>query len=141
VIRKSAQATERARRKIMPKSQQGGPTPKPDTLRYADYVMVFTTLPREAFSAAEIAQWYRTRWQIELVFKQLKSLAQLGTCPNMTTAVRAPGVNPASFFTRFNKPSNQLFPDPGARPTGTRSPPISPHPLASAGFSLIIVNR
>jgi hypothetical protein len=80
-IRKSAQAAERARRKILRKSQQGGPVPKPETLRYADYVMVFTTLPQEAFSGAEIVQWYRTRWQIELVFKQLKSLAQLGHLP------------------------------------------------------------
>jgi len=80
-IRKSAQAAERARRKIVRKSQQGGPTPKPETLRYADYIMVFTTLPQEAFSAAEIVQWYRTRWQIELVFKQLKSLAQFGHLP------------------------------------------------------------
>jgi DDE family transposase len=80
-IRKSAHAAARARRKIVRKSQQGGPVTKPETLLYADYVMVFTTLPQEAFSGAEIVQWYRTRWQIELVFKQLKSLAQLGHLP------------------------------------------------------------
>ena len=34
---------------------------------------------------------YRMRWQIELVFKRLKSLAQLGHVPSMTTAVPALG--------------------------------------------------
>jgi hypothetical protein len=31
--------------------------------------------------AADILEWYRTRWQIELVFKPLKSLVQLGHLP------------------------------------------------------------
>ena len=43
--------------------------------------MVFTTfLPRQ-FPAVEILRWYRVRWQVELVFKRLKSLAQLSHLP------------------------------------------------------------
>jgi IS4 transposase len=42
---------------------------------------VFTTFDPITFSAAEILHWYRLRWQIELLFKRLKSLAQLGHLP------------------------------------------------------------
>jgi Transposase DDE domain len=81
VLRKSAEATARARRRIARKAQQGGPQPKPETLQYAGYVMVFTTVPASHFSAAEVLEWYRVRWQIELVFKRLKTLAELGSLP------------------------------------------------------------
>lgn len=81
VIGKSAEATLREQKKIRRKSQQGGPEVRPETLEYAAWMMVFTTLPREQFSGAEVLEWYRVRWQIELVFKRLKSLAQLGQLP------------------------------------------------------------
>lgn len=80
-IRKSEEAAARARRKIERKAQQGGPKPKPETLQYACYVMVFTTAPASHFRTAEVLEWYRVRWQIELVFKRLKSLAELGALP------------------------------------------------------------
>jgi IS4 transposase len=41
--------------------------------------MVFTTY--EQGTAAQVLQWYRMRWQIELVFKRLKSLLRLGHLP------------------------------------------------------------
>ncbi len=77
VIRKSVEAIARAQRRIRRKSQ-GGPQPKPETLVFAGYIMVFTTLPKAEFSAPEVLEWYRGRWQIELAFKRLKSLAKLG---------------------------------------------------------------
>jgi IS4 transposase len=80
-IRKSEEAASRERRKILRKAQQGGPKPKPETLEYAAYILVFTTLPVAEFSTAEVLQWYRLRWQVELVFKRMKSLAQLGHLP------------------------------------------------------------
>lgn len=80
-VRKSEEATRSARRKIHRKAQQGGPKVKPETLQYAAYVLVFTTLPEATFSEAEVLEWYRVRWQIELVFKRLKSLAELGELP------------------------------------------------------------
>ena len=80
-IRKSEQATRKAVRKIQRKAQQAGPQTKPETLEYARYVMVFTTLANEQFSSDQILEWYRVRWQIELVFKRMKSLAQIGHLP------------------------------------------------------------
>jgi len=81
VIRKSHSQAERDRRKILRKAQQGGPTPKQQTLDYADFVMVFTTLPAAQFSLAEVLNWYRLRWQVELVFKRMKTLTHLGHLP------------------------------------------------------------
>jgi hypothetical protein len=48
-----------------------------DTLEAARYVFVFTTLDRSISSETALS-WYEARWQIELVFKRLKSLLQLG---------------------------------------------------------------
>jgi hypothetical protein len=52
---------------------------RPGTLEFAKYVLVFTT--RSSGSAAEVLESYCMRWQIELVFKRLKSLVQLGHVP------------------------------------------------------------
>jgi DDE family transposase len=79
-IRKSQQAADRARRKILRKASHG-PKPKAVTLEYANYVLVFTTLPAAEFSTAEVLRWYRLRWQVELAFKRMKSLAQIGYLP------------------------------------------------------------
>ena len=44
-------------------------------------MIVFTTYPPARFPAASVLEWYRLRWQVELVFKRFKSLAQLGHLP------------------------------------------------------------
>lgn len=80
-IRKSAESTAKAQRKIRRKAQQGGPETKPETLEFAAYVIVFTTVPKAELSTSQVLAWYRSRWQIELVFKRMKSLAQLGHLP------------------------------------------------------------
>jgi hypothetical protein len=48
----------------------------PQTLEAAGYVIVLTTLAEPG--AAAIMEFYRRRWQVELAFKRLKSLLQLG---------------------------------------------------------------
>ena len=59
---------------------------QPETLRFACYVIVFTTYPAEQFPASEVLEWYRLRWQVELVFKRFKSLAQFGHLPKSDEA-------------------------------------------------------
>lgn len=49
---------------------------KPETLEAAGYVIVLTTLMKP--DACAIMEFYRRRWQVELAFKRLKSLLQLG---------------------------------------------------------------
>jgi hypothetical protein len=80
-LRKSAEQTQRTVRKIRRKAQRGGPAPKTETLVYAQYVLVFTTLSGTHWSARQVLEWYRLRWQIELIFKRLKTLLQLGHLP------------------------------------------------------------
>ena len=79
-IRKSKQAITRAQRKLALK-QQAGKSAGPETRRYAEYVLVFTTLPYSEASAAQVLEAYRLRWQVELTFKRLKTIAQIGHVP------------------------------------------------------------
>ena len=64
---------------LAPKSEQEANTTKPETLEFAKYVIVFTTC--SSCSTADVLNSYRMRWQIRLVFKRLKSLAQVGHLP------------------------------------------------------------
>jgi len=63
-LRKSEEAARKAQRRITRKAQQGGPETKPETLEYARYVIVFSTLPGAEFPAQSVLEWYRLRWQI-----------------------------------------------------------------------------
>jgi hypothetical protein len=80
-IKKSEQATQRSQRKAQRRAQQDGVKIGSDTLELAGYVLVLTNLEPPAWPAASILELYRCRWQIELAFKRLKSLLQLGHLP------------------------------------------------------------
>ena len=80
-IRKSRQAIEQAQRRLTRKRQQGKTASTPETRKYAEYVLLFTTLPEAQATTAQVLEAYRLRWQIELVFKRLKSLVQFGHVP------------------------------------------------------------
>lgn len=80
-VRKSRQAIERAQRKITRKRQRHTSSATPNTRTYACYVMVFTTLTGELASGERVLECYRLRWQIELTFKRLKSIVELGHVP------------------------------------------------------------
>ena len=81
LLRKSAEAIRLAHQKVRRDAARKGNQVQPATLRFAEYVIVFTTFPEPSFSAADVLEWYRLRWQVELVFKRFKSLAQLGHVP------------------------------------------------------------
>jgi hypothetical protein len=51
-------------------------------LRWAGYVMLFTTVPGSRLDAFAIAELYCLRWQIELKFKREKSVGGLDRLPN-----------------------------------------------------------
>lgn len=80
-LRKSEEAAAAARKKLLRKASQQRKTPQPQTLELASYVLVLTSTSAADFSAEEILEIYRFRWQIELVFKQLKSLLHLDELP------------------------------------------------------------
>lgn len=77
-LKKNKQAAERARLQAIRESHKKGHKVRPETLEAAEYTFVFTTLPGDDFTPAKILEMYRGRWQIELVFKRLKSLLGLG---------------------------------------------------------------
>lgn len=74
-------AAEKARIKKMESKKQRKLSD--ETVFTHNYMFVITSLPTE-ISAAEILSCYRLRWQVELVFKRLKSLLQLGSIPTKT---------------------------------------------------------
>lgn len=81
VIRKTKEAIDIAHAKAKRKASKNCVKIKPETLEYAKYIIVFTNYPKERFSAFDILEYYRVRWQIELVFKRFKSIAQIGHLP------------------------------------------------------------
>src|SRR5712691_4880909 len=78
-VRKSDRASQQAHRRLQRKASKKQMITRPGTLEFAKYVIVFTTC--SSGSTADVLRSYRMRWQIELVFKRLKSLAQLGHVP------------------------------------------------------------
>ena len=81
VIRKTKAAIVLAQKRLRRKASKQGSELRAQTLIYAEYVMVLTTFPQREFPAPVLLQWYRFRWQIELVFKRFKQIAQLGHLP------------------------------------------------------------
>jgi hypothetical protein len=80
-LRKSRQAAEKARRKALEKARRNKTQADPDYLELTQYVLVLTSLTRKEMSAARVLEFYRSRWQVELAFKRLKSLLALGHVP------------------------------------------------------------
>lgn len=76
-VRKSVAAAALSRDRVRRESMRGRKQVQPQTLEAAEYVLIFTTLGPD-ISAEQVMALYRLRWQIELEFKRLKSLIQLG---------------------------------------------------------------
>ena len=74
--KKTASQARAAVKDIEQEARKKGRKVKPETIEAAGYVIVLTTLLEP--SAHEIMEFYRRRWQVELAFKRLKSLLQLG---------------------------------------------------------------
>lgn len=81
VVRKNELAIEQATKKLRRNACRKQTRTQPETFEFAKYIIVFTTLPSNQYCSREILEWYRLRWQIELIFKRLKSLAGLGHLP------------------------------------------------------------
>lgn len=74
--KKTAAQTKASIKAIELEARKKRRTPRQNTIEAAGYVIVMTTLTE--LSAEQIMEFYRQRWQIELAFKRLKSLLQLG---------------------------------------------------------------
>jgi hypothetical protein len=81
VIKKNKEAVEQTLKKLHRQASRRKKQLLPETLEYAEYVGVFTTVNRRSLKAEDILELYRGRWQIELVFKRLKSIIGIGHLP------------------------------------------------------------
>lgn len=80
-IRKTPDAIEKAHKKAKRKSHKSGHELREHTLFLSEYVTLFTTFPEKEFPPEKVLEWYRVRWQIELVFKRFKQITHLGHLP------------------------------------------------------------
>jgi hypothetical protein len=80
-VKRSREATEQARKAILQKASKHGNRVKPETLRAAAFVFVLTTVGPDRIGAAPVLEVYRGRWQVELVFKRLKSIVEVSRLP------------------------------------------------------------
>lgn len=79
-LRQSGEATRWAQKRMQRRAQRNQETVSSESLEYAEYFMVWSTLPT-AVSAAQILELYRLRWQVELSFKRMKSVLGFGHLP------------------------------------------------------------
>lgn len=89
----SPEAAEKARAKVRRRASKKQHQVREDTLFLAGWLLVFTTLPRPQWSAAQVLRLYRARWQIELVIKRMKQVLKLAQLRGKT-----PQSNEASLF-------------------------------------------
>ena len=68
---------ERARLRVRKQAQKRQSTPSANSLYVAGFVLLVTNLPAEEWSAPQVSELYRLRWQVELYFKRLKSILHL----------------------------------------------------------------
>jgi hypothetical protein len=89
-VRKSTIAARRAKERLLKTARKKGKTVSPATLELAEYVYVLTTPGLDGLTPEQVLELYRVRWQVELAFKRLKSLFEMGSAPNRDpTAVRS----------------------------------------------------
>jgi hypothetical protein len=67
-------AAQAARRRASHKAAKSGQKAKAKRLKAAEYIMLLTSLDATEFTAGQVLDLYRLRWQIEVAFKRLKSI-------------------------------------------------------------------
>ena len=82
VLRKSEADAQASILRARRESRRHGKTLQPETLEAAKYIFLLTSLAPDDVSAEDILALYRLRWQIELLFKRLKSLLRIDELPN-----------------------------------------------------------
>ena len=85
-VRKSIEASALAVRKRKQQASRKQNALRAVTLEHSAWIVVLTTVSEAVLSAEEVLQWYRVRWQIELAFKRLKSLGDVGHLPKRDAA-------------------------------------------------------
>lgn len=77
VRRKSPEQAEADQKRLIKEAKKRGRQVDPRSLEAAKYILLLTSLPLGIFPTADVLTLYRFRWQLELAFKRMKSLAGL----------------------------------------------------------------
>jgi hypothetical protein len=80
--RLSPEAAKREAYRRRRKAVKGGSQVQAQTLVYAAWLLLITSLPAADWSIAEVLTLYRARWQVELLFKRIKQLLRLHGVPS-----------------------------------------------------------
>jgi hypothetical protein len=78
-LRQSTEVTRWVRERMLRRARRDQESVSPLSLELAEYFILWTSLKK--LRATEILELYRLRWQIELVFKRMKSILGLGHLP------------------------------------------------------------
>ncbi len=78
-VRLPREKADEARARV--RRESDGP-PTAESLAMADFVVLFTTVPRKELRLDQLLELYRARWQVELDFKRDKSTTGLDLLPN-----------------------------------------------------------
>ncbi len=73
-LRVSPEIAEQRRRKLIRNARKKGRTPSQNNLLLADWTLMITNVPTQWLPAEMVRHFYTLRWQIELLFKQLKTV-------------------------------------------------------------------
>jgi hypothetical protein len=96
IRRKNPEQAEAEQKRLLKEARKRGKQPDPRSLEAAKYTLLLTSLPSSTFPPADVLAFYRFRWQIELAFKRMKSLAGLDTL-----AARKPELARAWIYVRL----------------------------------------
>ena len=76
-LRVCEQVANERRRKLRRKAKRQGREPTQEALALCDWMLLVTNIPAHWLPAAQAYRLYGLRWQIELLFKQLKSVLRI----------------------------------------------------------------
>jgi len=73
-LRVSPEIAEQRRRKLISNARKKGRTPSHKNLLLTDWTLMITNVPAQWLPAEMVRHFYALRWQIEVLFKQLKTV-------------------------------------------------------------------
>jgi hypothetical protein len=82
----------RRRQKVWQQCRRKGRTPSQERLDRCDWATLVTNLPVEEFSINEVRVLYRSRWQIELLFKRWKSQGRVDELQGQSSTRKLAGL-------------------------------------------------
>jgi hypothetical protein len=76
-FRRSEESASRHRQGLRESMRTQGRTPTAKALELAGWVLLLTNAPTDKLPSAMMSYLYRVRWQVELIFRQIKSVLRL----------------------------------------------------------------